>query len=63
MISGSEGLTSMAPLEIVPSLDHTDGELAPGLGHVAHMDQSVLLRVILQYDITGVITIITTCIK
>ena len=37
-----------APLVIVPRLDHTEGVPGPGLGHLAHSDQGVILRVILQ---------------
>ena len=43
--------TSLAPLEVVISLDHTDGVPAPGLGHVAHRGDGVLLWEILQYVI------------
>ena len=37
-----------APLVIVPRLDHTEGVPGPGPGHLAHTDQGVILRVILQ---------------
>ena len=43
--------TSLAPPEVVISLDHTDGVLAPGLGHVANRGDGVLLWEILQYVI------------
>ena len=39
---------SCAPLVIVPSIDHSDGVPGPGLGHLTHCDQGVLLLVILQ---------------
>ena len=65
MGSGSGSLTSLAPLEVVTSLDHTHGVSAPGLDHVAHSGDGVLLRVILQYviiiDIITIIIITTTC--
>ena len=42
---------SLAPREVVISLDHTDGVKVPGLDHVAHRGDGVLLRVILHYVI------------
>ena len=51
-----------APLVIVLRLDHTEGVPGPGLGHLAHSDQGVILRVILQ-NVIRVVTIIAiaTC--
>ena len=37
-----------APLVIVLRPDHTEGVPGPGLGHLAHSDHGVILRVILQ---------------
>ena len=47
-------LASLAPLEVVPSLDNTDGMAGPFLGHVTHSGQGVILRVVLQYACTRV---------
>ena len=54
----------MAPHGEVLSLDHTDGVIAPGLGHLAHHHHGVLIGVILQNVIIIVITtiiMIATC--
>ena len=37
-----------APLFIFLSIDHSDGVPGPGLGHLTHSDQGVLLILILQ---------------
>ena len=62
MKSGSESLKSLAPLEVVLSLDHTDGVIPPGLDHVAHSGDGNLLGVILQYVIIIAIFTKSTCI-
>ena len=41
----------LAPLEVVPGLDNTEGMAGISLGHLAHTGQGVILRVILQYVI------------
>ena len=50
---------SLAPLDIVISLDHTDGVTAPGLDHVINSVHCVCLWVIFQYVITIVTIVIT----
>ena len=57
---GSEVKTSLAPLEVVISLDHTNSVLEPGLDHVAHRGDGVLLRMILQYVIYLTVWLIPT---
>ena len=56
---GNEMKTSLAPPEVVISLDHTDGVPGSGLDHVAHRGDDVLLRVVFQYVVIPV-TIIST---
>ena len=51
---------SLAPLEVVISLDHTHGVTTPGLDYVAHRGDGVLLGLVFQYVIT-IVTIISTC--